>query len=123
VLIVSVQYKESDSMVPGARQRADFRKLAELGADVVLGTQAHVPQSFEFYPVARGGEAFIFYGLGNLYFDQTFFYMRSFMPELFIYQGQLKAVDLNVTIIDDLGRPRPMDDHNRIHFMSNMFVR
>jgi len=43
--------------------------LAErrLGADLVVGTQAHHPQTFEYYL-----EKPIYYGLGNLFFDQTY---------------------------------------------------
>jgi poly-gamma-glutamate synthesis protein (capsule biosynthesis protein) len=122
VLIVTVQYREFDQHAPTPGQRADFRRLADLGADVVIGTQAHLPQTFEFFPVARGGEAFIHYGLGNVYFDQTYFYMRAYIPELYIYAGELRAIDLMVTIIDEYGRPRPMDAHNRAHFLSHMAV-
>ena len=32
---------------------------------IVVGTQAHQPQTYELY-----GDGVIFYGLGNLYFDQ-----------------------------------------------------
>lgn len=123
VVIVTVQYREYDSFVPGPQQRADFRRLADLGADVVIGTQAHVPQTFEFYQTTRGTEAYIHYGLGNLYFDQTYFQMRSFLPEIYIYEGRLISVGLNVAIIDDYGRPRPMDAHNRDHFLGFMFQR
>ncbi len=42
-----------------------FRGLIDMGADVVVGTSAHQTQTFEQY---NGGE--IYYGLGNLFFDQ-----------------------------------------------------
>jgi len=47
-------------------QEEYFRRPIDLGADIVVGTQAHQPQIVENY---NGGV--IFYGLGNLWFDQT----------------------------------------------------
>ncbi|HPQ79562.1 MAG TPA: CapA family protein [Candidatus Dojkabacteria bacterium] len=46
-------------------QRGTFKKAIDLGADIVVGTQAHQPQTYELY-----GDGVIFYGLGNLFFDQ-----------------------------------------------------
>jgi enterochelin esterase-like enzyme len=106
IVIVTVQYLELDQYAPSAQQRFDFRYLADLGADVVLGTQAHFPQSFEFYAADAGHEAFIHYGLGNLFFDQEFFGgVRFFMDQLLIYEGRLLGVDLFTGIIEDqIGR-------------------
>ena len=50
---------------PIAGQTKLFRKAIDYGADIVIGTQAHQPQAFEIY---KGRP--IFYGLGNLFFDQ-----------------------------------------------------
>lgn len=46
-------------------QRGTFKKAIDLGADIVVGTQAHQPQTYELYK-----DGVIFYGLGNLFFDQ-----------------------------------------------------
>ncbi len=46
-------------------QKFVFRKAIDYGADIVVGTQAHQPQTYEIY---KGKP--IFYGLGNLFFDQ-----------------------------------------------------
>lgn len=46
-------------------QRGTFKKAIDLGANIVVGTQAHQPQTYELY-----GDGVIFYGLGNLFFDQ-----------------------------------------------------
>jgi len=37
----------------------------DLGADIVVGSQAHQPQTYELYE-----DGIIFYGTGNLFFDQ-----------------------------------------------------
>ncbi len=44
---------------------ADFRTLADAGAVVVQGDQAHQARTLEFY-----NDTFIHYGLGNFFFDQ-----------------------------------------------------
>lgn len=46
-------------------QKKVFRKAIDFGADIVVGTQAHQPQVIEKYK-----KGVIFYGLGNLFFDQ-----------------------------------------------------
>lgn len=123
VVVVMVQYQEFDEYSPTDRQRFDFRRLADWGADVIIGTSSHFPQPVEFYP--RGAsEAFIHYGLGNLFFDQTFFAgVRFFMDRLLIYDGRLVAVDLYTGIIEGQGRPRLMDSTERENFLYLIFNR
>ena len=76
-VIVDVQYNECYAYpdgylefpicnLPIVGQQETFRKLIDLGADMVIGTQAHQPQIYEQYK-----DKMIYYGLGNLYFDQT----------------------------------------------------
>ena len=52
---------------PIPNQQEFFRHLIDLGADMVVGTSAHQPQTYELYH----GKP-IFYGLGNLFFDQIY---------------------------------------------------
>ena len=77
-VIVDVQFSECYSYPDGysempecdapiAGQKRFFRNLIDLGADMIIGTQAHHPQTFEYYE----GKP-IYYGLGNLFFDQTY---------------------------------------------------
>lgn len=123
VLIVSVQYVEVEDYLPLESQQIDFRQIANLGADVVIGSQAHKPQTFEFYPTRRGETAFIHYGLGNLFFDQPFWgNQRFFLDTLYIYDGQLRGIELFTGIIDDLARPRLMTADDRHNFMFFMLV-
>lgn len=121
-VVVSVQYLEIEDYKPSAKQISDFQGLADLGADVVLGTQAHKPQILDFYGARTGQEAFLHYGLGNLFFDQPFWgNSRFFMDELYIYKGHLLNIDLFTGIIDDLARPRPMTDDEQANFFAFMF--
>jgi poly-gamma-glutamate synthesis protein (capsule biosynthesis protein) len=122
LLLVTVQYKEYEQYQPTPEQERDFRALADLGADVVIGTQAHKPQTFAFYQTTSGQPAFIHYGLGNLFFDQPFWgNSRFFMDQLYIYEGRLLNVDLFTGIIDDNARPRPMNAEERQNFLVFMF--
>ncbi len=122
LLIVTVQYLEVEEYQPTAQQVSDFRGMADLGADVVIGTQAHKPQTMEFYGGRSGGESFIHYGLGNIFFDQPFWgNMRFFMDELYIYEGRLVSIGLFTGIIDELARPRPMDSSEQENFLAFMF--
>lgn len=59
-----VEFPECDQ--PINNQKEVFRRIAGLGADMVIGTQAHQPQTYEVY-----SDTPIYYGLGNLYFEQT----------------------------------------------------
>ncbi len=79
IVIVDFQFQEcycypdSDIIYPicykplsSPDQKYTFKLAIDDGADIVIGTQAHQPQTYELYK-----EGIIFYGLGNLFFDQT----------------------------------------------------
>ncbi|MBN1248559.1 MAG: CapA family protein [Anaerolineae bacterium] len=90
---------------PTLQQMADFRGLAEAGAAMVQGSQAHQPQTMEFY-----GGAFVHYGLGNFFFDQMWSdgTRQQFVDRLTFSEGRLLSVDLRTAILEEYGRPRPM---------------
>ncbi len=59
-----IEYPECD--LPVGEQEAVFKAIVDAGADMVIGSSAHQPQTYELYQ----GKP-IYYGLGNLYFEQT----------------------------------------------------
>lgn len=123
VVVMNVQHREFEQYVPTDAQRVDFRRLANLGADVVMGTAPHKPQTYEFYATSRGQAALLHYGMGNLYFDQPFWgNMRFFMNTLLIYEGRLITVDVFPGIIEGNARPRLMTPDERENFLFFMFV-
>jgi poly-gamma-glutamate synthesis protein (capsule biosynthesis protein) len=65
IVIVTYQHNENYTYKSQLSVIPDFERMAEAGADIVSGSQAHQPQSFEFLQ-----NGFIHYGLGNLFFDQ-----------------------------------------------------
>lgn len=58
--------------IPIKEWRDRYRRLCELGLDVIVGHHPHVPQGYEQY-----GESLIFYSLGNFYFDTPAFINKS----------------------------------------------
>ena len=103
--IVTLQYLEDYNYSPTAPQMRDFRNLAEAGAVMVQGSQAHQAQTMEFY-----GDTFIHYGLGNFFFDQMWSdgTRQEFVDRLVFYDGRLLSIDLRTAILEEYGRPRPM---------------
>ncbi len=117
--IVTVQYYETYEYFPTAQQVRDFRALAEAGAVVVQGSQAHQPQGFDFH-----AGAFIHYGLGNLFFDQmqSLGTRQEFIDRLVFYDGRLIGVDLRTALLEDGARPRPMTPEERRALLEAVFT-
>jgi hypothetical protein len=103
VIFVSVQYTETYGLAPLPEQVVDFRAVADAGAQVVTGSQAHQPQAIDFY-----GDRPIFYGLGNLFFDQTWSdaTRQGLMVRHWIHEGRLIASQVIPTILEDNCQPR-----------------
>jgi len=95
-VFVNIQHTEAYQAKPLPEQVVDFRAVADAGADVVTGSQAHQPQAIEF----RSGKP-IFYGLGNLFFDQTWSdeTRQGLIIRHVIYDGRLIASQVIPTVI------------------------
>ena len=63
--IVAVHWGDEYSSVVNARQRGQAQRLADLGAEVILGTHPHVLQQAEWIERTDGSRAFVYYSLGN----------------------------------------------------------
>jgi poly-gamma-glutamate synthesis protein (capsule biosynthesis protein) len=118
VVIATLQYAEFYHYAPTADQIVDFRALAEAGADAVSGSQGHHAQGFDFY-----NDAFIHYGLGNLFFDQMDMLgtRQTFIDNYFIYDGKLISVDLYTGLIENYARPRTMTPEERAQALESLF--
>ena len=126
LVIATMQHEEIDSFSPVALQQWDFRRLANAGAVIVSGSQAHHPQSFELI-----GSSLIHYGLGNLFFDQ--WYLATYNPEEHInkdkafidlhifYAGSHINTRLITLQFIDNARPRLMTDEERSSFLTEVF--
>jgi len=118
VVIATVQYHELQSYSPEKQQVPDFQALADAGADIVSGSQAHVPQGFAITPTS-----FIHYGVGNLFFDQMDFIenRQMFADKYIFYKGRLISVMLFTGIMEDYSQPRPMTPEERADFLKLIF--
>ena len=123
VVISTFQWNESYDSQPNPQQIRDFRAMADAGASVISGSQAHYAQKMEFY-----GEAFIHYGLGNLFFDQMGDQSwmprgirREFIDRYAIYNGRLIGVELLTAMLEDYSRPRWMNEAERAEFLNDYF--
>ncbi len=124
--IVTFQYSEYYQSAPSENERNDFLGMAEAGAVIVSGSQAHMPADFEFE-----GASLIHYGPGNLFFDQmshlmpdgsTIYDTRNvFIDRHVFYDGKYIGTELLTYIIENYARPRQMTESERTNFLQHIF--
>jgi poly-gamma-glutamate synthesis protein (capsule biosynthesis protein) len=119
LVFVSIQHTERYRARPLPAQVSDFHAVMQAGADVVTGSQAHQPQAIEFCD----GKP-IFYGLGNLFFDQTWSAAtsQSLIVRHTIYDGRLLASEVIPTIMDKKLQPRLADEAERESILRTIFA-
>ncbi len=124
--IVTMQYNEYYFEAPTLTEQSDFQNLAEAGAVIVSGSQAHVAQAMAF-----DNGTFIHYGLGNLFFDQMVVQMpngqmttdtrREFVDRHVFYDGKYISVELLTYMLEDFSQPRPMTPDERSQLLQEIF--
>ncbi len=127
LVIATFQHQEYYTPEPRPEQRRDFRQMALAGAVIVSGSQAHAPQAMEFYQ-----EAFIHYGLGNLFFDQMEYILpdgqtttrtrQEFLDRHVFYNGRYISTELLTAILEDYARPRPATLEERLSLLQEIFA-
>ncbi len=124
VVIMTVQQWEFYRYQAGLEQIGQFTTYAEMGADVVIGSQAHQPQGFTFVPRAGQQSAFLHHGLGNLFFDQmqAIGTRQMFMDKIIVYDGRVISVELFTGLLEDYCCARPMTTDERIEFLNTIFA-
>ncbi len=117
--IVTFQHEEVWTYQASPALQPDFRAVAEAGAVVVSGSQAHQPQAMEF---DQG--AFVHYGLGNLFFDQYYEGLpnrQAFIDRHVFYSGRYISTELLPIMFIDYARPRPMTEPERLDLLTIIF--
>ncbi len=115
--IVTFQHYEVEDFMPMNLTRQEFRRMAQAGAVIVSGSQAHFAHGFEFYD-----NNFIHLGLGNLFFDQMFpLHRRQFIDRHIFYDGKYLGVELLTAMLEDYARPRPMNTEERAQMLEDYF--
>ena len=118
-VIATFQHDEIYLWEPEPNMREDFRKLAEAGATIVSGSQAHQPHVYEFR-----GESFIHYGLGNLFFDQLGWYDdsdKAFLDRHVFYDGKYLGVELLTVQFFNWSTPTLMTEEARSELLTRLF--
>ncbi len=94
-----------------------FRGLIDMGADIVVGTSAHQTQTFERY-----GNGEIYYGLGNLFFDQIWWpgTTRSLGLTHYFWNGKLLQTRRFGTVYDDSYQTRIMNTEEIEWFINRL---
>lgn len=129
-VIVDIQYYECNAYVSeyedstcdyadsaAGDQVGFFRHLVDLGADIVVGTSAHQPQTFELY-----GDGAIYYGLGNLFFDQVWWpgTTRSLILAHYFYNGKLLQTKIVPTIYGSDMQTKLLDEDTATWFLERL---
>lgn len=117
--IATFQHFEYYTYQAQPNQVRDFGGVAQAGAVVVSGSQAHQPQAFEFV-----GSSLIHYGLGNLFFDQydvSPATRQGFIDRHVFYAGRYLGVELLPILFVDYARARPMTTGERADLLQSVF--
>ncbi|MBU2610068.1 MAG: CapA family protein, partial [Chloroflexi bacterium] len=126
LVVATFQHHEYYTAEPHPEQVRDFTAMAEAGAVIVSGSQAHYAQAIAFY-----NGAFIHYGLGNLFFDQMNYVLpggtvttgtrREFLDRHIFYDSRYISTELLTNMLEDYARPRPMTASERMQFLQDIF--
>jgi poly-gamma-glutamate capsule biosynthesis protein CapA/YwtB (metallophosphatase superfamily) len=113
--IATVQHRELRTHAPPPDLVADLRRLAEAGAAVVIGSQAHVAHPWDMHY-----GAYIHYGPGNILFAQYRDEQRdATVDKLYFHAGKLLSVSHLYTRTEH-GRPRLLRDDERSMFLGEL---
>jgi hypothetical protein len=118
--IATFQHFEYYTYLAQPDQIRDARTLANAGAVIVSGSQAHQPQAFEIRD-----DSFIHHGLGNLFFDQIYeippHTASAFIDRHIFYNGKHISTELLTIKFVDFARSRPMTQSERERLLQTTF--
>lgn len=127
MVVFTFQHEECYHSGPCYKHEEGFHAVADAGATIVSGSQAHYPHLMEFR-----GDSFIHFGLGNLFFDQMTYELpdgsvidgtrREFIDRHVFYDGKYISTELLTAMLEDFSRPRPMNERERAQFLSEYFA-
>ena len=130
IVIVDVQYYECNNYdttyenttcdaadSSAGNQIGLFRELIDMGADIVIGTSAHQTQTYEIYK-----SGVIYYGLGNLWFDQYWWpgTTRSLALAHYFYNGKILQTRLFGTVYDGAMQTKLMEEEDLEWFINRL---
>ena len=118
--IFTFQHTEYYTYDASESLQKDFHRCADAGAVIVRAARRTMPHAIEFYK-----NAFMHYGLGNLFFDQ--YYESAAQREAFIdrhvfYGGKHISTELIPIQFIDNARPRLMTEEEREILLNKVFT-
>ncbi|MEN6531668.1 MAG: CapA family protein [Anaerolineaceae bacterium] len=119
-VIFTFQHEEIYRWNPTEEMIADFHRVADAGATIVSGSQAHQPHLLEFY-----GDSLIHYGLGNLFFDQLGWFEdsnKAFLDRHIFYDGKYLGVELITVQFFNWSTPTLMTPEARAAVLEKLFL-
>ena len=113
--IATVQHRELRSHAPPPDLVRDLRGLAEAGAAVVIGSQAHVAHPWDVH-----AGAYLHYGPGNLLFAQYREEQREATADkIYLHEGRVLTV-AHLFARTEHGQPRLLTDAERARFLGQL---
>ncbi|HPS28418.1 MAG TPA: CapA family protein [Candidatus Paceibacterota bacterium] len=113
LVVIYMHSGEEYETNPTSRQINFAHMAIDNGADLVIGSHAHVVQSVEKYQ-----NKYIVYGLGNFIFDQMFSLptRQGVMAKFILTKAGVKSVEFLPYLINDYCQPTPVEgnDANKI---------
>lgn len=120
LVIFTFQHQEIYRWNPTEEMISDSRLVADAGAVIVSGSQAHQPHLLEFY-----GDSLIHYGLGNLFFDQLGWFEdsnKAFLDRHVFYDGKYLGVELITVQFFNWSTPTLMTPDARSAMLERLFA-
>lgn len=110
-----IEFPECD--LPIGQQKDVFRQAADYGADMVVGSSAHQPQTYEIYNGVP-----IYYGLGNMYFEQTLWpgTERGIILTNYFVGGKLLQTRLSPTVYDEALQTQLMNNEDAVYLLDRL---
>ncbi len=116
--IFTFQHNEFNTFRATQQMRDDFWQMANAGAVIVSGSQAHYPQGVDFV-----NSSFIHYGLGNFLFDQMYTYWGMATIDVhYFYGNQYINTHQYAIINENFGQPRLMNDDEAALLLDKIYA-
>lgn len=116
--IFTFQHNEFNTFRATQQMRDDFWQVANAGAVIVSGSQAHYPQGIDFV-----NSSFIHYGLGNFLFDQMYTYWGMATIDVHYFYENLYINTHQYPIINEkFGQPRLMNEEEAALLLDKIYA-
>lgn len=120
LVIFTFQHNEEyDFDTKWKSMKPDFILMAESGADIVSGSQAHQPHDIEFV-----NNSIVMFGLGNTFFDLVYggeYLDIGMIARHVIYDNQYISTEIFTIKFISYSQPRFMTDTERSIFLEELF--